>query len=118
MCIRDRLLTFVFGAAYAQGATALAVLCFGQLLNAAVGPVGVLLNMSGHERDTLIGVSMASGANVILNLLLIPFLGLLGAAIASAATLAIWNMLLMRQVKNRLGVVSAVVDLQSHGTRP
>lgn len=112
------LLTFVFGAAYAQGATALAVLCFGQLLNAAVGPVGVLLNMSGHERDTLIGVSMASGANVILNLLLIPFLGLLGAAIASAATLAIWNMLLMRQVKNRLGVVSAVVDLQSHGTRP
>ena len=41
----------IFGSDFARGSTALAILGAGQLANAAAGPVGLLLNMTGHERD-------------------------------------------------------------------
>lgn len=98
-------LGFVFGTRYAVGAAALAILCVGQLANAAMGSVGLLLNMTGHERDTAVGVGLAAGANVVLNLLLIPPFGIEGAATATAASLMIWNVVLYRRVRRRLDVV-------------
>lgn len=85
------ILATVFGPEYAAGALALAILCVGQLLNAGFGSVGNILNMTGHERDTVLGVAIGAISNVALNLLLIPPLGIDGAAIAIAMSLLIWN---------------------------
>lgn len=100
------ILGWIFGPAFAAGRVALAIIALGQLVNAAVGPVGILLNMTGHERITARGVGIATGCNVILNLILIPPLGMNGAALATALTLLIWNWLLWQHAKTQLNVLS------------
>ena len=105
----EKVLTIAFGAEYAPGYLPLAILSAGQLVNAAAGSVGLLLNMSGHERDTARGVAVATVSNVVLNLILIPRFGMTGAAIATAVTLVIWNTLLCRQVWVRMGIQSTAI---------
>lgn len=103
-------IAFIFGRIYETAYPALIILTVGQLFNAAFGSVGVLLNMSGHERDTLIGVAIACSMNIALNFVLIPPLGILGAAIATASTLVLWNILLWRKVKKRLDISSLALS--------
>jgi len=103
------LLAGIFGPDYAAGASALAILAAGQLLNAATGSVGVLLNMTGHERDAAKGAAAAAFLNVVLNAVLIPLWGIEGAALASAASLITWNILLAVLVRRRLGLHSTAL---------
>lgn len=100
-------LTIVFGPEYAPAYWPMVVLLFGQFVNSASGSVGALLNMTGYERDTARGVAISVVSNVVLNLALIPILGVMGAAVATAASLVIWNLLLMRSVRRRLGIRSS-----------
>lgn len=100
------LLEAVFGAGFDDAYLPLMILFVGQLANGAVGSVGYLLNMTGHERDTARGVAIAAALNVALNLLLIPPWGMHGAAAATAASMATWNFLLWRSVRVRLGINS------------
>jgi O-antigen/teichoic acid export membrane protein len=101
------LLGLVFGDAFRAGGVTLAILAAGQLVNAGMGSVGMLLNMTGHERDTLKGVCVAAASNVVLNVVLIPPFGMAGAAIASALTLLFWNLILWFFVKLRLKIKSS-----------
>ncbi|WP_338113709.1 flippase [Thiococcus pfennigii] len=107
----EQFLALAFGPEYAGGHTALAILALGQLVNAGMGSVGILLNMTGHERDTLRGVAIAAVANVALGLVLIPPLGLEGAALATAATLIIWNLLLRQAVWRRIRIETMAFSL-------
>lgn len=104
-------LTLAFGAEYKPAYVALALLSLGQLVNAGMGSVGALLNMSGHERDTMRGMLIAIVLNIMLNLLLIPPFGIEGAALATALTFAIWNVLLWRAVWKRLGIKSTALQV-------
>lgn len=99
----------IFGPAYATGYWPLVVLSLGQLVNALVGSVGVLLNMTGHER----GVAVGAALNVVLNLALIPSFGMVGAALASTVSLVVWNLILWRTVHRRLGLESSVLGARS-----
>lgn len=105
------ILAFVFGNDYRDGHFALAILCAGQLVNAGMGSVGLLLNMTGHEWVTAKGFAAAAVANIGLNLALIPFWGMNGAAVATAVTLATWNALLCWQVWRKLGIISTAIQL-------
>ena len=101
------ILSFLFGAEFGLGANALRILCAGQLINAVTGSVGIILNMTGHEKYAVRGVAVAAGANIALNLLLIPRnLVLKGAAAATATSLVIWDVLLCWWVYKHVGVVS------------
>jgi O-antigen/teichoic acid export membrane protein len=111
------IIALVFGEEYRGGETALAILAIGQLANAGFGSVGFLLNMTGHERDTACGMGIAVVVNALLNLALIPFFGLEGAATATAVTLVLWNVLLWRAVRMRLGVDSTALAWRVAGTR-
>ncbi len=103
------LLALVFGDGYAAGYAALIILVVGQLANALFGPVALILNMTGHERLTLAGHSLSVVANAVLNLALIPRLGIEGAAIATASSLLTWNLLLAIALKRRTGFYSTVL---------
>lgn len=94
----------IFGPEFVAGQTALTVMVLGRLFNAAAGSVGPLLIMTGHERDVAVGVGIAAGVNVILNILLIPQLGILGAAIATSCGTITWDILLVIQVYRRLHI--------------
>jgi O-antigen/teichoic acid export membrane protein len=50
------------------------------------------------------GVAAAASANILLNLVLIPWFGIPGAATAAALSLVIWNALLWRSVRRHLSI--------------
>lgn len=102
-----QLLEFVFGAEYGAAAPALQILILGQVINVFFGSVGTILNMTGLEKEATRGMVVAVVVNLGLDLLLIPLFGLTGAALASALTIAIWNLILRHFVKDRLGIESA-----------
>lgn len=97
---------WVFGPEFTASHLPLAILAAGQLVNAAMGSVGFLLNMTGHERDVARTLLITAGLNVLLNLFLIPPYGLAGAASATAVSLIIWNIVLCRIVKKRIWINS------------
>lgn len=105
------ILTFMFGESYADGHLALAILCFGQVVNVAMGSVINLLNMTGHEQETAKGVLVAAVSNILLNFALIPLFGIEGAASATAISLIMWNVLLHRQVAKKVGINSSAIPL-------
>jgi O-antigen/teichoic acid export membrane protein len=98
--------SFIFGPDFAASYAPLVILLIGLVVSSAAGSVGFLLNMTGHERETARGMAVAAASNVVLNLLLVPLWGLLGAAAASAISMIIWNIILWRAVRNRLGINS------------
>jgi len=81
-------LGLAFGEAFAGSATALAVIAGGQLVNAATGPVGLLLIMSGHENKATLSIGIGSTVNLVFNLALIQLWGINGAAAAFAVSIA------------------------------
>ncbi|XKF14810.1 flippase [Halomonas sp. BLK-85] len=103
------LMEWVFGYQYKSGALALSILVIGQLANAAFGSVGALLNMTGHERDTVRGLSIAISVNILLNFILIPLWGMEGAAIATSTSFIIWNFILRKAVLKRLSIESSAL---------
>jgi O-antigen/teichoic acid export membrane protein len=103
------ILTWVYGAEFAAGAPALAILAVAYLLAVATGPVGYLLMMTGHERDAARGVGVGAALNVTLNALLIPHWSVLGAAVATGTSMVIFNLVLLWQVRRRLGLRASVL---------
>lgn len=99
-------LRIVFGTPYLSAYLPLLILLGGQLVNSAAGSVGVLLNMTGHETATARGMAVAALSNIVLNLILIPPLGIIGSALATAISLIIWNVILWWAVRKRLGINS------------
>jgi O-antigen/teichoic acid export membrane protein len=95
---------WVFGDEFEISHFPLAVLALAQLVNASMGSVGYLLNMTGHEKDSanvLIGTAML---NVLLNAIMIPTFGFKGAAVATAISIVVWKVTLALMVKKRLGL--------------
>lgn len=115
------ILHLVFGPGYDDGYLILAILVLAQIVHAAFGTIGPLLNMTGYERDAVKGVAIAAVCNVVLNAGMIPLLGRTGAALATAITLIIWNVVLWRMVRRRLGVDSSALgcfhDRSGNSTR-
>lgn len=109
MLFATELLGWLFGDQFGAGGVALAILAAGQLVNAGMGSGGMLLNMTGHERDTLRGIAVAAVCNIALNFTLIPSFGMAGAAAANALSLIIWNVLLRALVYRRLGIEACSV---------
>ncbi|HEX4956326.1 MAG TPA: oligosaccharide flippase family protein [Thermoanaerobaculia bacterium] len=97
----------LFGPEFVAGQPALLILLGGALVNAACGSVGHLLNMTGHSATALRWALAALGLAALLHLLLIPPLGHLGAATATALATTFWNLALLRRVRALLGVRSA-----------
>jgi len=88
----------LFGPGFAEGATVTVVLAVGQLVNAATGPCGTLLNMSGRVSLNMFDNIGALVLNIGLNLWLIPAHGIVGAAIAWSASLIAVNLARVAQV--------------------
>ncbi len=92
----------IFGAGFQSGAEVLAIGAIGQLINCAVGSVGFLLMMSGHQME-LIKIQTVNAALMIgLSLYLVPRLGMPGAALASAITVATTNIWSLISARRRL----------------
>lgn len=98
------LILSVFGAEFEQGATVLVILAVGQFINVSTGLVGCLLMMSGHEALMRNNFVFCAIFGVILNMLLIPKYGILGAAVSGAFVLAMQNTIDMVLVWKKLRI--------------
>ncbi len=104
------ILSVVYGQDFGSGALCLAILCGAQVINAAAGPVALILNMTGHERESAIGIAVGAIVNVVLNAALIPIWNIEGAALATGLSLVTWNVVLIGFVRRRTGLSSTVVS--------
>lgn len=98
------LLTYLYGAEYAEGAIALRILAAAQLVSVAVGPTASILNMTGHEKLSALGVGLSVVLNIVLNAVLIPLYGVKGAAFATGISLVACNTLLWYWIRRHLGL--------------
>ncbi|HEX5852148.1 MAG TPA: flippase [Solirubrobacteraceae bacterium] len=94
----------IFGDGFQGGATALRIIAVGQLVNAAAGPAGNVLIMTGHERAAAVGMIVGLAANVVLGIALVPPFGVTGGAIAFAGSLVLWNGILVVLARRRVGI--------------
>lgn len=81
----------IFGAEFAAGSGALLVLSLAMLVDLSTGNVTVMLLMGGKSSWNLLNALGALVLNVGLNLLLLPRIGITGAAIAWAASILFEN---------------------------
>lgn len=95
----------LFGAAFMAGHVVMAILLAGILAKALVGPGEVLLMMAGKQRLCAYLYGIALAANIGLNIILIPQLGIEGAAIATASAMGVEALLLHLAVRRTLGIV-------------
>lgn len=88
----------LFGPQYPAGATVVVILTLIMLVATGCGTVDTVLNMSGRTMWNLGNVTLALAVNVTVDLLLIPTMGIEGAAIGWAAAILVNNLLPLAQV--------------------
>jgi len=88
----------IFGPEFVAGSTVLSLFILAQVTRNAVGPSGYMLMMTGHQYVVLFNRWFLGVSNVIANYILILRMGFIGAAIASALTLALVNLLRLVEI--------------------
>lgn len=81
----------IFGPDFRVAWGPLGILVCGQVVNAAAGPVGYVLILTGKEIAAVRVYGIAALLNVILSVALVGRFGLVGAATGTAAATVIWN---------------------------
>jgi O-antigen/teichoic acid export membrane protein len=97
------------GSGFSAGGTTLIVLVAGQWLNTLTGPVAMILMMTGLERRATRAMAIGFGLLIILDLVLIPSLGSLGCAIATTASVVVWNLVMVGEGERRLGIATTAL---------
>ena len=89
---------------YTVGYSSMIILAFGQLFNVALGSTGYILTMA--KKESLVMLSIVAGiiVNILLNYLLLPTLGITGAAISTSASIVVWNLMMLIFVKRTTGI--------------
>lgn len=94
----EKLMHLLFGSEYVVAGTALTVLAFGKFFSASTGQLSSYLKAKGHTKIIFWNTSANFVLNIGLNILLIPRIGILGAAIATAGSMIFVNSLLLMEV--------------------
>ena len=89
----------VLGPRFIAGTLALSLLAFGHLVKVSIGAAGILLILGGKQRLEATNAVVAAVLNMLLNYLLIPRLGLTGAAISTTTSLIVLSVARLFQVK-------------------
>ncbi len=112
------LITFAFGAEFTDAYPFVLILLAVQLLHLASGPLSAFLNLTGHERITLGGVTLAAAVAVVFSFALIPQFGGIGAALASFLSTASVNLYLAWNFWRSLGIAPGLAALIFKRPRP
>jgi len=82
----------LFGSEFPRGSAVLSLFVVAQVIRSSVGPSGYVLMMSNHQYVVLFNRWFLGISNVVGNYFMITRYGFVGAAVASALTLALVNM--------------------------
>lgn len=99
----------LFGTEFTEAKEALIILILGQLVNVGAGSVGYLLMLTGHQIQCALVMGTTALVNIVLNLIGIHWLGIMGAALATALSMALWNIWLHALVVKHLNVDPSII---------
>ena len=105
------LLLSLFGKDFSSGFPLIAVLFIGVLARASVGPVDALLNMSSNQKTCAAIYAAALSVNVLLNIVMIPRFGLIGAASATSFAIIVEATCLTITARKKLNVQTFILPL-------
>jgi len=100
------LILSLFGKSFTGAATSLQILAIGNFFNCITGSVGILLMMTGHQVQYNRIIMIAAALGIGLNILLVPTMGIEGAAISSTVSKIFWNLLSVIYIYKKSGLVS------------
>ena len=94
----------IFGSQFTEGAIVLAVLAGAMMLSAAAGMLQSVLLQGGKSSWQMYNKGLILGLSIGLNVALVPWIGILGAAITWAACVVVETAIAAWQVHQRMGV--------------
>jgi len=94
----EEVLRIFFGSAYVSAASALRILAIGMLFHVFFGPNASTLIVIGKTKLNMVDNIVGIFVNAVLNVLLVPILGIIGAAISTTTSLAAINVLKTAQI--------------------
>lgn len=93
-----------YGEGYDESYLTMVILLCGQFVNVFSGSVGYLLIVSKNEKYSFIGMAVSVVMNIILNIWLIKDYGIEGVAIATAVSMAAWNLIMLYYLRKKTGI--------------
>ncbi|HHP7245680.1 MAG TPA: flippase [Elainellaceae cyanobacterium] len=105
-----------FGDEFEGARWSLITLAIGQLVNVGSGSVGYLMMMTGHQNQMAQVFAASAVVNLVLNAIAIPHIGILGASLATAFSMSLWNLWLYALVVKHVGVRPSIWAAVRHRT--
>ncbi|MDA9982870.1 flippase [Gammaproteobacteria bacterium] len=105
----------LFGPDFVTASLSLAILSLGFLSRLVIGPADSVLNMTGYAYASLKIGMIAVMLNFILNLLLIPKYGSVGAAFAFSIGISVSTVIAMKMLRRKTGLASSIFSLSRYG---
>ena len=109
LLIFGKFILSIFGSEFTTGYYVLVILVCAEFINAMGGSVGLFLNMTGSHIQYRNFITSAAIVNAILNLLLIPRIGIIGAGIASLLSVTIFNMTASYYIYRQTGTIISYI---------
>jgi O-antigen/teichoic acid export membrane protein len=106
------ILKYVYGLEFASGYVPLLILILGQLIKSCAGLIGVILQMTGEHRIYMKITIIWGIINIILNMVLVPHFGMIGAATATAFCLSMIDIICIIVIHKRLSVLTLAKGLK------
>lgn len=103
----------LFGPSFAAGYPLMFILFAGIMAKAFLGPGEVLLTMAGEQKICAAVYVVVLTINIGGNMILIPALGISGAAIATAVAMTAEALLLFVVIRRRLGITMTILNRPS-----
>lgn len=101
-------LLWLFGPEFTAGFPVMVILVVGFFFRSAIAPSEDLLNMPGQQSACAVVLVTTAVLNLMLNLILVPWLGLIGAASATSMSLLLTALLQYTVARHRLGLDVAI----------
>jgi len=98
------ILKLLWGPQYTAAATVLVVLVVGEIMGEMTGPVNKLLQSDDRTKLVMKNSLGHLGLNIVLNVLLVPSFGLLGAAVATTVSVIAIDAVLVYEVRSKVGI--------------
>lgn len=85
----SRIIAVLFGESYVVTPMAIPILAFGTFVNTATGPTGITLESFGNTKFVMLNSVVLTVTNLVLDFLLVPRYGVLGAAMGASCALVV-----------------------------
>ncbi len=104
-------LLWLFSPSFTDAYPVMLILVAGFLFRASVGPAEFVLNALGEQRSCAVVAVTAAALDIALNLALIPLFGLIGAASATAISLATASVLFAYVARQQTGLDISILQI-------